>query len=520
MQPLSPFPIFTLCSDLQKLIVPYLPAHTVRQLAFCKRLYPIVSAWLNTPGHPLHSLKLSGGHILHFFSLEGSRLRHCDFTYLSPSGLLWRLYKQAPYLTSVVLEGEYRRKIILGQWPYLKSLVFITGFERNEKTLSKILTAYPSLTLLDLSESVIPTSGYADMARTLTDLKTLRVAGNVFRSPTLFPIDSFTSLIELNPYRFHFRISLKLRDEESKGTQHIPIAKDFDEIVCCRGFLNFGECGLGSMIPSLTNLVVLNITDTSALDPFVQELSELTQLEQLSLDCAKLTDLSVPAIAQLTRLQTLEIPKAKFTDKGFSLLFQSLRKLTAINLKWSVFAGPGLVDGQKYLTALVSLNIKRIRCPKQPLLFFLKSLTNLQRLKWRYENLWPELYPSISSVTELVVGIDKIQHLSIEGAQIDLCSIYRMTNLTHLKLPMCDLNDSFIESLTTLTQLTLLNVGINFITDRGTAVMRQHFTNLTSLNLIGNHTTKASDKKLFKKLKLVDFHPSGVPIKQLPADEK
>ncbi len=134
--------------------------------------------------------------------------------------------------------------------------------------------------------------------------------------------------------------------------------------------------GLGHL-KELTQLGTLNLMRTNVADASLEHLKGLTQLKALCLDSTKVTDAGIEHLKGLTQLQELDLGDTKVTDAGLEHL-KGLTQLQTLDLDATKVTDAGL-EYLEGLTQLQTLGLRRTRVSDAGL-ERLKGLAKLETL--------------------------------------------------------------------------------------------------------------------------------------------
>lgn len=134
---------------------------------------------------------------------------------------------------------------------------------------------------------------------------------------------------------------------------------------------------LKELLPICSQVLALNLMETSLKDKDIPIITKLTSLESLILSDNQLSDTGMSSIVSLFNLKHLEIVHTKITDTG-------LKSLLALKLLEKLDVGCNLIKnvGAKtisQITSLVDLDIRACEFDEEALPFFL-NLPKLKRL--------------------------------------------------------------------------------------------------------------------------------------------
>ncbi|XP_030930708.1 receptor-like protein 7 [Quercus lobata] len=313
-----------------------------------------------------------------------------------------------------------------------------------------------------------------------------RVVGlNLDNQPIYGKLDSSSSL-----FRLHY-------------LQHLSLAGN-----------DFRDSCIPPEFGNLTNLIYLNLSQTSFTGQIPIEISRLTRLVTLDLSDISNEEQNlegpnlVTLVQNLTRLTELYLDVVNISSQGndwCQALSSSLPNLRVLSMSYCDLRGP--LDSS--LQKLQSLSIVNLRGNNfsAPIPEFFADFRNLTFFDLSYCGLngqFPKKIfqiPTLQTVdlsgNELLQGSlpefypnGSLQSLRLSGSKFSGTlpdSIGNLKRLSKIDLSMCNFNGSIPNSLSNLTQLVYLDMSSNYFT--GSIPSFSMAKNLTVIDLSSNHLT-------------------------------
>jgi Leucine-rich repeat (LRR) protein len=384
---------------------------------------------------------------------------------------------------------------ILGTFTQLEKLN-LAKTQITDKTLA-VLKGLKKLQVLDLSGTKVTEAGMKQLEDLdeLTDLILYDTPAQNYRRPKkvkpALPLDKLppanpTGVIErLKPEVIHQDdddtkpiIGLRFDNENITDLDlaHLRTLKTLKELIV-DGSEQITDAGL-TYIAGLTELEILDLSDTEIEGPGLTALAGMKKLKRLSLPYKPYTAKDLAVLASLTELESCGINLNTELLPKLELLSQ-LPKLKSLNLPYTPLPKEALplLGKMTGLENLVLISNDKQEITDADLAAF-KNFTKL-----RYLNL-PQARLSAAGLSHFK-GCTQLQSLDLLGAKLSedaLQPVAGFSALTNLNLGKTTITDASLEALAPLKQLMTLNLMQTKITGSAFAKLGG-LTRLQSLNL-------------------------------------
>jgi formylglycine-generating enzyme required for sulfatase activity len=222
-----------------------------------------------------------------------------------------------------------------------------------------------------------------------------------------------------------------------------------------------------SHLAGLTNLVRIDLHNTTVTDAGLAHLKGLTNLRELYLfGCPAVSDAGVAHLKDLTSLRALDLNATRVTDAGLVHL-KGLTNLTSLNLMSTRLSGAGFVH-LKGLTKLEGFALAYSQVED-------KGLAHVQCLS---NVAWLSLEGT--RVTDLglvhLKGLTRLTSIFLSGPSVSaagLIHLKRLPNLTGIDLMGAQVSDAWLEQLHGFSQLRNLYLRDTKVTAEGIAAFKK-----------------------------------------------
>jgi formylglycine-generating enzyme required for sulfatase activity/serine/threonine protein kinase len=222
-----------------------------------------------------------------------------------------------------------------------------------------------------------------------------------------------------------------------------------------------------SHLAGLTNLVRIDLWNTTVTDAGLAHLKGLTTLRELYLfGCPHVSDAGVAHLKDLTNLRALDLNGARVTDAGLVHL-KGLQNLKSLNLMATRVSGAGLVH-LKGLTGLENVALAGSQVDDKGLAH-VEGLSNLG---------WLSLNGTRVTDAGLVhlEGLTRLASIHLSGPSVSaagLVHLKRLPNLRGINLSGAHVNDAWLKQLHGLSTLRILELPDTKVTAQGIAAFKK-----------------------------------------------
>ena len=232
---------------------------------------------------------------------------------------------------------------------------------------------------------------------------------------------------------------------------------------------NLGNTGV-YILSGLVNLTSLNLQNNQIGDEGAQELRQMTRLQELSLYVNQVGNVGAQHLSGLTNLTSLNLQNNQIGDEG-------VRALSALLNLRELHLGQNLISSRSSqylnrLTNLTTLTLPFYKNDGYEIVRGLNGLSGLTRL-----SLWGSHIGSAGA--EHLRRFTSLTALDLHDSRIGDAGVYAirtLVNLRNLSLQDNQIGDTALY-LTTLRNLTFLNLGGNQIGPQAIQALRQTFHN-------------------------------------------
>jgi formylglycine-generating enzyme required for sulfatase activity len=222
-----------------------------------------------------------------------------------------------------------------------------------------------------------------------------------------------------------------------------------------------------SHLAGLTNLVRLDLHNTTVTDAGLAHLKGLTNLSELWLfGCAGVSDAGLAHLKDLTNLRNLDLNVPRVTDAGLVHL-KGLKNLTSLNLMSTQVTGAGFAH-LKGLTKLENFALAYSQVDDKGL----AHLEGLSNVGW--------LSLEGTRVTDLglvhLKGLTRLTSIFLSGPSVSaagLIHLKRLPNLTGIDLKGAQVSDAWLEQLHGFSKLRNLYLRDTKVTAEGIAALEK-----------------------------------------------